>query len=80
MQKHKISEAHLFLQQIVKDVVKSVLFDYTSSYFTPMARVYSFIALLSTASVCLIPVIKCEIHFQLSIALNGTCFPINIIV
>ena len=44
-----------------------------STIFTPMARVYSFTALPSTASVCLIPVIcKCEIHFQMSIhrALN----------
>ena len=40
-----------------------------------MARVNSFMVLLSTASVCLIPVIKCELHFQLSIALNGTFFP-----
>ena len=44
-----------------------------ATIFTPMARVYSFMALLSTASVCLIPVIKCESHFQLSNhgALNG---------
>ena len=45
-----------------------------ATFSTPMARVYSFIALLSNASVCLIPVIcKCEIHFQRSIhrALNG---------
>ena len=39
-----------------------------------ISHVYNFMALLSTASVCLIPVIyNCGIHFQLSIhrALNG---------
>ena len=37
-----------------------------TTIFTPMAGVYSFMAIQSTASVCLIPVIKCESHFQLS--------------
>ena len=67
MQKHNFSEAQLFLQQIIKGVIKG------ATIFTPMVRVYSFMALLSAASVCLIPVIKCGIHFQLSIhgALNA---------
>ena len=30
---------------------------------TPMARIYSFVALLSTASGCLMPIIECGIHF-----------------
>ena len=29
----KFSEAQLFLQQIIKGVIKGVLFDYTSYYF-----------------------------------------------
>ena len=41
-----------------------------ATVFIPMARVYSFMALLSTASV-----IKCEIHFQLSIALELQALP-----
>ena len=56
----KFSEAQLFQQQIIKGVIKGDLFDYTSYYFHTYDSVYSFMALLSTASVCLIPVIKCE--------------------
>ena len=69
VQKHKFCEAQLFLQQIIKSVIKGVLFDYTSYYF----HTYGTRSFLSTASVCLIPVIKCGIHFQLSFygALNG---------
>ena len=43
-----------------------------ATVFTHMAHVYSFMALLSTASVCLIAGVKCEIDVQLFIALNGT--------
>ena len=64
---HNFSETQLFLQQIVKGVIKGIVFD-----FTAMASVYRFMALLVIATVCLIPVINCIIHLQLSFALNDT--------
>ena len=81
VQKHKFSEVQLFLQQIIKGAIKGVLFDYTSYYFNTYGTHLYFYGF--TAYTCLIPVIKCECHFQLGFKwhlLDGTWFPLSIII
>ena len=65
---NKFSETQVFLQRITKGVIRCVLFDAICNCFHTSHKELSLYGFPSTASVCLTPVIKCEIYFQLFIA------------
>ena len=65
----KFSDTQVFLQRITKGVIRCVLFDAICYCFHTSHEGLSLYGFPSTASVCLTPVKKCEIYFQLFIAL-----------
>ena len=67
-EKDKFSDTQVFLQRIFKGVIKCVLVGAICN-FHASHKILSLYSFPSTASVCLTSVIKCEIHFQLDIAL-----------